>query len=267
MNSFLRYIIRTAIFLAYTTIIWLIAEQLFDRLDQRMPIILAGIITYGLIAYIALPLFIRILLTLFRRKKIPRYTHTGDGLLADPVNIIFIGTENKLIAVFEKIGWHQSDKTTINSAWKISKAILQNKPYPNAPFSSLYLFGRREDYGFQQPITISPRKRHHIRLWEAHINLDTDIDNHTYWSSKHSIKPDQETVWIGAASKDVGISVKKSTYQFTHATEKQIDEEREYILSLLKQHNCIGAEYYVEPNTSINGKYISDGKILVLTLR
>ena len=45
------------------------------------------------------------------------------------------------------------------------RAFVLNSPYPTAPFSTLYLFGRGQDIGFQKAIDNSPRKRHHIRFW------------------------------------------------------------------------------------------------------
>jgi len=44
------------------------------------------------------------------------------------------------------------------------RAFALNSPYPTAPFSTLYLFGRGQDIGFQKAIDDSPRKRHHIHF-------------------------------------------------------------------------------------------------------
>jgi len=45
------------------------------------------------------------------------------------------------------------------------RAFVLSSPYPTAPFSTLYLFGRSQDIGFQKAFGNSPRKRHHIRFW------------------------------------------------------------------------------------------------------
>jgi hypothetical protein len=37
-------------------------------------------------------------------------------------------------------------------------AFVLNRPYPAAPFSSLYLFGRKQDVGFQKAIDSSCRR-------------------------------------------------------------------------------------------------------------
>ena len=33
--------------------------------------------------------------------------------------------------------------------------------------TNLYLFGRKEDLAFEQPVGDSPRHRHHVRFWRA----------------------------------------------------------------------------------------------------
>ena len=49
------------------------------------------------------------------------------------------------------------------------RAFVFNSPYPTAPFSTLYLFGRGQDVGFQKAIDNSPRKRNHIRFWSLSL--------------------------------------------------------------------------------------------------
>ena len=56
----------------------------------------------------------------------------------------------------------------------MTQAFVLNAPYPTAPFSTLYLFGRPQDVGFQEPIDDSPRKRHHIRFWALGLTRSED---------------------------------------------------------------------------------------------
>jgi hypothetical protein len=53
----------------------------------------------------------------------------------------------------------------VASSWRMIRAFVLNSPYPTAPFSTLYLFGRGQDIGFQKAIDNSPRNRHHVRFW------------------------------------------------------------------------------------------------------
>ena len=65
--------------------VWLIAF-VFRFTDSRLPTVLALAITYGVAAYIILPRIVRMSLKILQRKRVPRFTITGDGLPGDPVN-------------------------------------------------------------------------------------------------------------------------------------------------------------------------------------
>jgi hypothetical protein len=72
--------------------VWLIVFVIFDITDNRLPWILALAITYGIAAYVVLPRIVRISLKVLQRKRVPRYTTTGDGFPGDPINLVLIGT-------------------------------------------------------------------------------------------------------------------------------------------------------------------------------
>jgi hypothetical protein len=75
--------------------VWLIAF-VFRFTDSRLPTVLALAITYGLAAYIVLPRIVRMSLKILQRKRVPRFTFTGDGLPGDPVNLVLTGTLQQL---------------------------------------------------------------------------------------------------------------------------------------------------------------------------
>lgn len=237
-------------------------EQIFARLDEKLPIFFALLLTYILSAYIVLPQIIRFGRIFIYRKKIPRVAHSADGLIADPVNIILIGTVQDLTNVFESIGWYKADKLTFVTAYKMTVCFLWNKTYTHAPFSSLYLFGRRQDFGFQQPIGKSPRKRNHVRFWAADIDPLAEITNFKYWSKKNFFDISKSRTWVGTASRDIGFGLTQLTYKLSHKVDKQVDNEREYILNALRESGKITDEGYVHVGELIAGKYVSDGKIL-----
>ena len=116
-------------------------------------------------AYLILPRVVRMGLKVLQRKRVPRFTITGDGLPGDPINVVLIGTMPQLQAAFAIAGWSVADRLNVSSSWRMVRAFLFNSPYPTAPFSTLYLYGRGQDIGFQKAIDNSPRKRHHIRFW------------------------------------------------------------------------------------------------------
>jgi hypothetical protein len=144
--------------------VWLIVFVVFETADRRLPWILAVGITYGIAAYIVLPRAIRVGLRILQRKRVPSYTITGDGLPGDPVNVALIGTLRQLRAAFAALGWSEADRLSLASSWGMIRAFVFNSPYPNAPFSTLYLFGRGQDIGFQRAIDNSPRKRQVITM-------------------------------------------------------------------------------------------------------
>ena len=125
---------------------------------------LALSLTYAIAAYVILPRVVRVGLKILQRKSVPSFTLTGDGLPGDPVNLALIGELERLLAAFARAGWIEADPLNLNSSWGMAVAFVLNRPYPAAPFSSLYLFGRKQDVGLQKAIDMSPRKRHHIRF-------------------------------------------------------------------------------------------------------
>jgi len=160
-----RLLQRLAIFGLGVFSVWLIVFVIFETADRRLPWILAVGIAYGFGAYIVLPRVIRLGLRILRRKRVPSYTITGDGLPGDPVNVALVGTLQQLQSAFAISGWSEADRLGLASSWGMIRAFVLNLSYPTAPFSTLYLFGRGQDIGFQKAIDDSPRKRHHVRFW------------------------------------------------------------------------------------------------------
>jgi hypothetical protein len=130
--------------------VWLIVFVVFETADRRLPWVLALALTYGIAAYIILPRAVRMGLKILQRKLVPSFTITGDGLPGDPVNLALIGTLQQLRAAFAAVGWSEADRLGPASSWRMIRAFVFNSPYPTAPFSTLYLFGRGQDIGFQK---------------------------------------------------------------------------------------------------------------------
>lgn len=263
MNFIIRLIQRIIIGIVVMAAIWFIATQVFARLDEQVSVFVAGVITYIFSAYIFLPRVVHMTVILLRKGKVPRFTRAADGLSADPVNIILFGSEQQLVQAFEHIGWHKAEKLNLKTAWKMMITFLQNKTYVTAPFSSLYLFARRQDYGFEEPIGTSPRKRHHIRFWAANIDKELDVHDIAFWTRKRPVDMSRPIMWIGAGTKDIGFGLTSLTYQLSHRIEKDIDTEREHIMQKLAEARAIRDARLLESDTPIIGRYTSDGKIAV----
>jgi hypothetical protein len=205
-----------------------------------------------------------------QRRHVPSFTTAADGLLADPVNLVLVGTLDQLRAAFAAIGWVQADKLTLASSWRMAKAFVLNRPYPAAPFSTLYLFGRGQDIGFQKAIGDSPRKRHHVRFWGRSLDSYEDVDTASFWLNTDVPPPGADVPWVGAGTRDTGFGLASLTFQITHATDKDTNAEREYIIGALRDADAIGEVVWEKTGDRVDGKhvnrYITDGDVAVAAL-
>ncbi|OGI21858.1 MAG: hypothetical protein A2808_02860 [Candidatus Moranbacteria bacterium RIFCSPHIGHO2_01_FULL_55_24] len=266
MNFFARSVQRILIGIIVVFSFWYFVAQVVEGFRNQLLVFAGALALYLILAYTLLPWLIHLGVFLFRRGRIPRYTHAGDGLLADPVNLAFIGTEEELLHAFAAAGWQKADPLNVRSVWKMVITFLSNQPYPNAPFSPLYLFARWQDYGFQEPITSGPQSRHHIRLWAVNIEEGMEINDIFFWTKKRSVDMSRPLMWVGAGSKDIGFGFKRLTYQISHAVDWNVDEEREHILGDLARFGRINRIERIDPGAPVVGKHISDGRIAVAAL-
>jgi hypothetical protein len=249
--------------------VWLIAFVFFDFADKRLPWMLALAVTYAIAAYVILPRAIRMGVRILKRGRVPSYTFTGDGLPGDPVNLVLIGTKHQLASAFKAMGWTQADALGLASSWRMAKAFVLNRPYPDAPFSTLYLFGRGQDVGFQCAIDNSPRKRHHVRFWAMSLAQGEEtVGTASFWLNTDWPPPDARVLWVGAGTKDTGLSLTQLTFQITHATDADTNAERDYIIDELTKGRAIeNATSYRsgQPIERVN-RYVTDGEMTLANL-
>ena len=75
--------------------------------------------------------------------------------------------------------------------------------------------------------------------------------------------------WVGAGTKDTGLSPTRLTFQVTHSTDSDTNTERDFIIAELQSKHVIG-----DVNTYQSGKrlpahvnhYITDGEVAVASL-
>jgi LssY C-terminus len=250
--------------------VWLI-DFVFRVTDHRLPWLLALAITYGMAAYVILPRAVRMGLKILLRQRVPRFTITGDGLPGDPVNVALIGTLKQLRAAFATAGWAEADRLGLKSSWGMVRAFVFNAPYPTAPFSTLYLFGRGQDVGFQKAIDNSPRKRHHIRFWALSLaQAEATLGTASFWLNTDRPPDDAHVLWVGAGTRDTGISLTQLTFQITHATDSDTNAERDFIVGELQKSRVIGDvnSYQTGDNVTVErvNHYITDGDVTVASL-
>ena len=251
--------------------VWLIVFVVFDFADQRLPWLLALSLTYVVAAYVILPRAVRMGLKVLKRRRVPSYTVTGDGLPGDPVNFVLIGTLAQLRAAYAAAGWSEADRLGLASSWRMARTFVLNRPYPTAPFSTLYLFGRGQDIGFQKAIDNSPRKRHHIRFWALTLERAQEtVDTASFWLNTDRPPDSERVLWVGAGTKDTGLSLAKLTFQITHATDSDTNVERDFMVTELRKFSVIGDVTIHKSGQSLPieriNHYITDGDVAVASL-
>lgn len=260
-----RGLFRVVTFAAATAALFIIADNAYED-SRRWGLFVGLLCLYLAVAYLILPVIVHTIVRVTKRGRIPGRVFSTDGLPADPVNIVLVGTANDLRAAFKAAGWIEAQRLTLGTAIHVALAFVLKRPYPDAPFSTLVLFARRQDFGFQQAIGDSPRQRNHVRFWAAPRNLIPRLSDFAFWTSAAPSDPDERCSWVGAGSEDLGFGLTRATFQVTHRIDKSVDAERDLIVSALRSTGGIADVSYLEPGTTLSGGYVSDGRVAYATL-
>jgi LssY C-terminus len=213
-----------------------------------------AVMVYAISAYLIVP-------TLWRAEirrhpalqGAPRMTHTAAGIHGDPLNIALVAAEAGLVKAMLAAGWHPADPLTLESSLRIASSTVFHRPYVEAPVSHLYLWGRKEDLAFEQPVGHDPERRHHVRFWR-------------------SAEADEmgRPLWIGAATYDVRVGFSHTTGQITHHIAADVDAERDKLMSDLRRAGQLSQDVWIEPFHQVlqgyNGggdPYHTDGRLAV----
>jgi hypothetical protein len=159
----------------------------------------------------------------------PRHTTTARGHQGDAVNVAFIGSEEELHRVLAVAGWYAADPITLETSLRIAADVVLHKPYAHAPVSDLFLWGRRQDVAFEQPVGDSPKQRHHVRFWQAQ-----ELDR--------AGRP----LWLGAATFDERVEISRTTGGVTHKISPNIDRERNKLVSDAIRAGTLDGYYWVD---------------------
>ncbi len=222
---------------------------------KRVAILASGLLlVYLAVAYVLVP-------ALWKRyahkhpslEDVPGITYTADGIPGDPLNVALIGTKAEVMKIMLAAKWHPADPLTLRSCLEIAEATVLKRAYDDAPVSSLYLFGRKEDLAFEQPVGRDPRHRHHVRFWK------TD-----------KVDGDGRPVWVGSAVYDKRVGLSRTTGQVTHVTAADVDAERDYLFQDLERTGDLTERYVVDGfHKKLEGRngggdpWHTDGKLYV----
>lgn len=277
IDWFIRFFKRLIVLLPGLAGAYFVAIDVYPFLDRQVPAPLAFLAAYVLAAYVLIPTLLRIVRLFIRPNHIPHYCITADGFASDPINIGLVGTKKQITLAMKKAGWYPADKRTVKTVTRLIISVVFRRQYKTAPFSNLYLFGRKQDLGFQSAIGSSPRQRHHVRFWMTEPTLSKSEKEHLdFWQKLvHSKKkPNKKQLWVGAASRDIGIGFIRHNAQFTHSVHPNTDAERDKIVKDLKkagrivstQRVTVGEAYKLR-NRVFRSHLRSDGKMVIVTLQ
>jgi hypothetical protein len=188
--------------------------------------------------------------------KIPRRIGDKDGNPGDMVNFLILGSETGMQRVFTAAGWVKVDADVKNTVLHGIIGSLSKESYLTMPMSQLYLFGRAQDYGWAhaEPISVVA-SRNHLRVWKAPFQINGS------------------TVWVGAATHDIGFERDQRNNGITHKIDPNIDAERDYVEKTLSSTGMIGQVMHFLPDspmkeakTATGGTFHSNGQVLILKL-
>ncbi len=212
------------------------------------------LVAYLLVAYLLLPgLWGRYARRHPLLEDVPGITRTREGTDGDPLNVALTGTKAEVMRIMVAAHWFPADPLTLRSCLEIAEATVLKRPYDDAPVSNLYLFGRKEDLAFEQPVGADPRQRHHVRLW-----LSEKID------------ANGRPMWMGAAIFDRRVGINRMDGQITHVTAANIDAERDFLFRDLKATSDLSETYIIDEfHKLLKGKngggdpWFTDGRLFV----
>ena len=240
--------------------LWLAYILLVGSFVWSVKLVIPLTFGWATLAYLALPR----LHQLFTLLYVPNYfigrTKTVDGILGDPVNLAFDGTETDVHAAMRNAGWVPADPITLRSSWNIIISSVFGTSYPRAPVSDLYLFDTKQDFAYQQEVSGNASQRHHVRFWRVPEG----------WVLPGGYRAD----WLAAGTYDRSVGFSSFTFQFTHKVDADTDLERDYIVKTLRfSDHDIGVEVIRDFSTAYhqrNGggdKINTDGNLPIIDVR
>lgn len=252
----------------------------YPYLHNHLPFVIDIIILYVLVAYFGIPTLIRLWHFVLKPRHLPLYVTSADGWSSDPVNIAIVCKNQKqLERAMQKAGWFPADKATLKNTLRFAYAMVFRRPYPTAPFSKLYLFGRYQDLGYQIQTGTPPTPwhRHHIRFWQLLPDDPEKPHQHvTFWQNIFKLfTANKRQIWIGAATHDIGpFALRVNSLQVTHQIDKFTNDERDFVISTLEESKSIARCETIPAGEPVKFRgqtfgvsIVTDGSLQVLELK
>ena len=183
-------------------------------------------------------------------------TYTRAGVPGDPINVGLVGSKEDVLCAMNSAGWYPADPVTLRSSIEIVGSVLLDRPYRDAPVSTLMFQNKHEDLAFEKPVGKSADRRHHVRFWVA---LDHGEEG--------------RAVWLGAITFDRGVGISHDDGRITHHIAPDVDSERDLLTDDLEAAKVVTTIYEVTGTGPIlNGRngegdpYFTDGEIKISVL-
>jgi LssY C-terminus len=183
---------------------------------------------------------------------LPYWTYTErQHTHMDPINLMFIGSEDVLNRAFASAGWTGSRSLSAGAGFSVIRAIAEDHGDADAPMRTLLLDNREPDMSRQKALNTF-EKRHHIRVWNQPAQFDG------------------APVWAAAATWDVGTTF-SFRFGFTHRVQNDIDIERDKVVGDFIYTGCVDQVGYVDRpedvgNSEFRKDIWTDGRIAVVIL-
>lgn len=175
---------------------------------------------------------------------------------SDPINVLVVGKEGKVNKLMLEQGWAIADPLTVVSAAHFVEAYLFHRPYPSAPVSTQYYFGREQDRAYEKCDYVNVRD--HFRLWKSDLKSAAG-----------------DPVWCLACTRDAGIGRFPGHLLPGHILDPDADAERDRVVADLTRTDEVAASYSLvglgAHFTLVNGYgntwFTNDGLIQVVELK
>ena len=162
-------------------------------------------------------------------EELPCCTTNADGdEYGDPLNLVIIGEINNILPALVRRNWHATETTWSGAIMRTINSFLKGERYRYSPISPLYVYGRRQDLGWQKARS-TINERNHMRFWLSPIRFRG------------------EPVLVGQISRDIGVKFTlKSPTISTHVIDPDVDEARRYFLEDLAYSQALAKFGFVK---------------------
>jgi hypothetical protein len=159
-------------------------------------------------------------------EELPQRSTTKKGVDADLVNLVFLGSQERVQAAFHEAGWRNSDSVSKRAFMHNLYALLNNSGYAQEPMTTFLLNGRPEDMNWQKGLN-SYGRRDHLRIWQ--------------WTPEGA----ENSVWVSSSTHDTGAVLSVKYKGFVHHISPNVDDERAKVIRDLNFAGCVRSVSYV----------------------